>query len=231
MDEALRYIMDNCIRKNQTKDKTVHNLAMYFLAQRDKPEELIEYLKKEELRKAEGHAIFFEVDYALNVCKQKEKDLRERYQLFVKTGGSKKTSSYDLEEKSLNNQINLMKKAQIILYAILNLHDKAVKLALECRDLQMAKTYADKPADKKSKKKLWMKIAKYLFRYKGKKEKLQQNLNRQRSQQLDRGKSGEGQSASGQKGQEEPVDVSNALENLKDSILKIGNNNIIIIYR
>lgn len=38
-----------------------------------------------------------------------------------------------------------MKKAQIILYAILNLHDKAVKLALECDDIDMAKQYADKP--------------------------------------------------------------------------------------
>mmetsp|Transcript_7263 Transcript_7263/g.6392 ORF Transcript_7263/g.6392 Transcript_7263/m.6392 type:complete len:182 (+) Transcript_7263:1776-2321(+) len=69
MDEALKYIMDNCIKKNLTKDKTVHNLAIYFLAQRDKPEELLEYLKKEEVRKQEGHAMYFEVDYALNVCK------------------------------------------------------------------------------------------------------------------------------------------------------------------
>ena len=63
-----------------------------------------------------------------------------------------------------------MKKAQIILYAILSLHDKAVKLALECEDIDMAKIYADKPTDKKIKKKLWMKIAKYLFNYKGKKQ-------------------------------------------------------------
>lgn len=62
-----------------------------------------------------------------------------------------------------------MKKAQIILYGILNLYDKAVKLALECDDIQMAKLYADKPIDKKFKKKLWMKIAKHLFKYQGKK--------------------------------------------------------------
>ena len=58
-----------------------------------------------------------------------------------------------------------MKKAQIILYAILNLHDKSVKLSLECEDIAMAKYYADKPNDKKLKKKLWMKIAKHLFNY------------------------------------------------------------------
>ena len=34
----------------------------------------------------------------------------------------------------------------------------------------MAKQYANKPEDKKVKKKLWMKIAKYLFNYQGKKK-------------------------------------------------------------
>ena len=68
-----------------------------------------------------------------------------------------------------------MKRAQIILYAILNLNDKAVKLALECDDIKMAKTYADKPQEKKMKKKLWMKIAKYLFHYSGKKNKESNN--------------------------------------------------------
>lgn len=61
--------------------------------------------------------------------------------------------------------IKKIKKAQIILYAILGLFDKAVKLSLECHDIDMAKEYANKPQDKKMKKKLWMKIAKYLFNY------------------------------------------------------------------
>lgn len=60
-----------------------------------------------------------------------------------------------------------MKKAQIILYGILLLYDKAVKLALECDDIEMAKQYANKPVDKKIRKKLWMKIAKHLFKAKG----------------------------------------------------------------
>lgn len=65
--------------------------------------------------------------------------------------------------------IKKIKKAQIILYAILGLHDKAVKLSLECNDINMAKEYANKPLDKKLKKKLWMKIAKHLFNYPSKK--------------------------------------------------------------
>lgn len=39
----------------------------------------------------------------------------------------------------------------------------------------MAKQYANKPEDKKLKKKLWMKIAKYLFNYQGKKKNKQQS--------------------------------------------------------
>ncbi len=108
MDEALRYIMDNCIKRIQIKDKTVHNLAMYFLAQRDKPDELLDYLKKEEVRKAEGHAIYFEVDYALNVCKQKEKDMKD---VLERLRGGKKAASFIKDEDSLKRQINQMKKA------------------------------------------------------------------------------------------------------------------------
>lgn len=64
-----------------------------------------------------------------------------------------------------------MKKAQIIIYAILNHFDKAVKIALACGDVEVAKKYANKPDDKRLKRKLWMKIAKYLFDYQGKKQK------------------------------------------------------------
>ena len=63
-----------------------------------------------------------------------------------------------------------MKQAQIIIFAILNHFDRAVKIALECHDVKMAKQYANKPEDKKLKKKLWMKIATYLFNYQGKKQ-------------------------------------------------------------
>ena len=64
-------------------------------------------------------------------------------------------------------RILTLQKAQIILYGILNLYSKAVKLALNCGkdgDIELAKEYANKPADAKTKKKLWMKIAKHLFR-------------------------------------------------------------------
>ena len=59
---------------------------------------------------------------------------------------------------------DMIKKAQIILYGILNLYSKAVKKALEINDTDMARDYANKPASGKTRKKLWMKIAKHLFR-------------------------------------------------------------------
>lgn len=90
-----------------------------------------------------------------------------------------------------------LKRAQIILYAIIGLFDKAVKVALECKDIDMAKDYANKPQDKKLKKKLWMKIAKHLFHYQSKKK------------------------GAARPQSTVPVDVTAALEILKDSVLKI----------
>ena len=164
MDEALYFITDSCIKKRKSRDKTVHNLAFYFYAERDRPDELLEFLKVEEAKKQEGHAIFFEVDYALNVCKQKERDLSDKIDSL-----RKEKKLIEKEEENLKAMIKKMKRAQIILYAILGLHDKAVKLSLEIDDINMAKDYANKPQDKKVKKKLWMKIAKHLFNYQSKK--------------------------------------------------------------
>jgi hypothetical protein len=53
----------------------------------------------------------------------------------------------------------------------------------------MAKQYANKPEDKKIKKKLWMKIAKYLFNYQGKK-KSKKNTGSQLFQQNEDNKNG-----------------------------------------
>lgn len=75
----------------------------------------------------------------------------------------------------------------------------------------MAKDYANKPLDKKLKKKLWMKIAKYLFNYPSKKSQGAMGTSKYLmktglSTNLDK---------------RQPVDVTQALEILKDSILKI----------
>ena len=136
------------------------------------------------MKKSKGHSIYFEVDYALNTCKQNEKKLRDSMTTIItwKAGRSGKDNvgkatmdAKNAEIAKLDESIQVMKKAQIIIYAILNHFDKAVKIALECGDVNMAKAYANKPEDKKLRKKLWMKIAKYLFNYQGKKEKTKQD--------------------------------------------------------
>jgi len=126
------------------------------------------------------------------VCKQKEKELEERIKKTRRVSKEEEAKRAHLEEIHKK-----MKKAQIVLYGILNLHDKAVKLALECEDIRMAKEYANKPNELKLKKKLWMKIAKHLFNYQNPKKKLPEPK------------------------KEVEVDVSKALEILKDSVLKI----------
>lgn len=211
MDEALIYVSEYCIKRRKSREKTVHNLAFYFFAEREKPYELLDYLMQEEMKKQEGHAIFFEIDYALNVCKQKERDLNEKLDQQRK---NKKMN--EKEETNVRNTLTSMKKAQIILYSILGLHDKSVKLALECDDIDMAKSYANKPQDKKLSKKLWMKIAKYLLQYTSKKSGGAASAT---SMLLKNSKFSSGLAATS--AMRAPVDVTSALRILKDSPLKI----------
>jgi hypothetical protein len=93
----------------------------------------------------------------------------------------------------------------------LGLFDKAVKLSLECKDIEMGKDYANKPSDKKLKKKLWMKIAKHLFNYQSKKAQAANKL----------GVKPIGTAVTGQAKPNQDIDVTRALEILKDSVLKI----------
>lgn len=82
---------------------------------------------------------------------------------------SKLKEQQEGEIRDYEEKLSLLRKAQIVLYGILGLFDKAVKMSLTCQDIELAKVYANKPTDKKLKKKLWMKIAKYLFNYQSKK--------------------------------------------------------------
>jgi poly-gamma-glutamate capsule biosynthesis protein CapA/YwtB (metallophosphatase superfamily) len=75
LDKAKNFVIDYCINKRKSTEKTVHNLALYFYAERNKPDELLAFLRHQESTKDSGSKIYFEVDYALNVCKQKEKEL------------------------------------------------------------------------------------------------------------------------------------------------------------
>lgn len=80
----------------------------------------------------------------------------------------------------------------------------------------MAKDYANKPTDKKLKKKLWMKIAKKLFNYKSKKSQTGPQSTTDILMKHTKYQSRDVNQAS-----KEPVDVTKALHILKDSVLKI----------
>ena len=176
---------------------------MAFFFQHKLESKLIPFLEGEEIRKSQKNMpIYFEVDYALNICKQREQELQnELTKLKLVHQRSQNTSEEGKAEITrISDKIQVQRKAQIIIYAILSHYDKAVKIALECHDVEMAKQYANKPEDKKIKKKLWMKIAKYLFNYQGKK-------NRAASPSLVPGA--------------KRLGISEALEILRDSKLKI----------
>jgi vacuolar protein sorting-associated protein 18 len=46
LDKAKNFVIDYCINKRKSKDKTVHNLALYFYAERDRPDDLLAYLRQ-----------------------------------------------------------------------------------------------------------------------------------------------------------------------------------------
>ena len=81
MKAALDYITEHCIEYLGTTSKTVHNMAFFFHSKIEDPKNprhMIDYLTEEEQKKADGKPIWFEVEYALNMCKQKEKGLVDR---------------------------------------------------------------------------------------------------------------------------------------------------------
>ena len=68
---AFEYIQEFCIEIRGEKSKAVHNMAFFFLSKINDPEKIISFLEREETKKSKGGPIYFEVDYALNICKQK----------------------------------------------------------------------------------------------------------------------------------------------------------------
>ena len=128
-------------------------MCFYLYAQSEKSEELLDFLKAEEIKHNSGQPIYFDVTYALNVCKQNQSEFKKAL---------KRTNDAH-EYAALQKKILNMSKAQIILFGILNVYSKAVELALECDDVDVAKDYANQPMDKKVQRELWMKIANHLF--------------------------------------------------------------------
>jgi hypothetical protein len=62
----------------------------------------------------------------------------------------------EAEWKRLDRKILNFKKAQIILYGIMGVYGKAVELALDCGDYELARDYANQKMDKKVTRELWM---------------------------------------------------------------------------
>lgn len=155
---ARKFVKEYCINQRKERDSSVHNMSFYLLAKSEDLSELVSFLEEQEAKKSSGQPIFFDVTYALNVCKQQENKLQKDYD---------QLSNYDnadmKKRDKLRKKINLLKKAQIVLYGILNVFSKSVELALQCGDTELAKKYANKATDKKVQRELWMKIAKHLF--------------------------------------------------------------------
>jgi len=84
--KANQYVMDKCIKSKRITEKSVHNMAFYLYAESDNEPALISYLEGEESKRENGQPIFFEVDYALNLCKQKEDRLNKELEPLTNLG-------------------------------------------------------------------------------------------------------------------------------------------------
>lgn len=96
--KANQYVMEKCIKSKRLTEKSVHNMAFYLYAESENEPALISYLEGEEAKKENNQPIFFEVDYALNLCKQKEDRLSKELE----------TASV-ANKKSITAKLNYMK--------------------------------------------------------------------------------------------------------------------------
>jgi hypothetical protein len=104
---------------------------------------MLDFLKGMEVMKENKEMIYLDLDYAFNQCHQR------------------------INENEGNKKIEkIFKRAQIMLYAIMGLCEKAADLALAERDFELAKKYANKSfIDAKLKRNLWLKIAKEILKF------------------------------------------------------------------
>lgn len=151
---ARQFVQNHCIKQRKSQDSSVHNMCFYLYAKSDNSDELLDYLKKEEINFNSGMQIYFDKTYALNVCRQFQNEAVKQQQ---------PQDRHSSDFRRLDKNILNLKKAQIILYGIMGVFGKAVELALECGDQDLARDYANKPMDRKVARELWMSIARYLF--------------------------------------------------------------------
>ena len=74
--EARDYLTEYCIKLKRSTAKAVHNMAFNMFVKSENLEDLIKHLKREEANKQQGQPIFFEVDYAINVCAREVEQLQ-----------------------------------------------------------------------------------------------------------------------------------------------------------
>lgn len=59
-----------CIGRLRCKEKSVHNMAFYFMTRMSRLEHMLEYLQSLELTRERKEAIYLDLEYAFNQCSQ-----------------------------------------------------------------------------------------------------------------------------------------------------------------
>jgi len=66
LDKVNNFVIKYCIDDLRSRDKAVQNLALHFNAERNRPDELLAYLRQQGISKENWTAIYFEISDALN---------------------------------------------------------------------------------------------------------------------------------------------------------------------
>jgi len=102
MRRARLFVENHCIKLRKCRDSSVHNMCFYLYAQSDDLSEILDYLKKEENKIIAGHEVYIDLNYALNVCKQKLSSIE-----FACDGMSQE----ERDSRNYTTKINNLKKA------------------------------------------------------------------------------------------------------------------------
>ncbi|EAS00573.1 vacuolar sorting protein, putative (macronuclear) [Tetrahymena thermophila SB210] len=162
--------LENCVYKQKSSDKIIHNLYLFFLANQIRPDEnsqtqkvdeeayqqLMDYLNKaEEQENQQIYGSLQNDDSEISLYSQKSSRNSQKQQNYI--------LKFDLDFALHLFESKMITDAMVKTYALMNFYDLAVKLALDKNNISLAKEYASKHHNDDKKHKLWLKIAVHLI--------------------------------------------------------------------
>jgi len=78
-EEVLSFLEEHVIKRIGCKDKSVHGMVFYFLTRVKNLDLLIAHLEELEAKKDGKEAVYLDLEYAFNLCKQSISSLKQNF--------------------------------------------------------------------------------------------------------------------------------------------------------